>query len=266
MVSPLLPVLIIHRDAEFVRLFQEYVDRQPGWTVQAVVSGIEEAVAQLRKKAVAVALVDVATVGTEGIRCLVDLRRRLKPAPCYVALGECERTLHEALHLGVDDAFMLPTDIDVVVERVGRLAQEGPSPAPWFLTVASPDRGPLERAVDDMLTSIGVPRHLSGYNYLLEAVTAAVRNPDLLAAITGRLYPLIALKHGSTPRRVERSIRTGIEATWDRGNLEELDKLFSFQIDPSRAKPTNAAFIARLASEVRMRRLSPSSGSETTDA
>src|SRR5690606_19812420 len=110
------------------------------------------------------------------------------------------------------------------------------------------------KVVEEVLRSIGVPRHLSGYDFLLEAVTAAVRNPDLLAAVTGRLYPLIALKYGSTPRRVERAIRTCIEATWNRGNFDELDRLFSFQIDPSRAKPTNAAFIARLASEVRMRR------------
>lgn len=254
MVSPLLPVLFIHRDAEFVRLFLDHVSRQPGWTVQAVVPGVEEAMEQLRKKAVAVALIDVATVDGEGIRTFLNFRRRLKPMPCCVALGECENKLHKALQLGVDEAFMLPADMEVIADRIRRLAASPPSATPWYLTAASPPRGPLEKVVEEVLRSIGVPRHLSGYDFLLEAVTAAVRNPDLLAAVTGRLYPLIALKYGSTPRRVERAIRTCIEATWNRGNFDELDRLFSFQIDPSRAKPTNAAFIARLASEVRMRR------------
>lgn len=111
----------------------------------------------------------------------------------------------------------------------------------------------LETDVTDMIHEIGVPAHIKGYQYLREAIMMAVRDMEMLNAITKLLYPTIAGKYQTTSSRVERAIRHAIEVAWSRGRMETLDALFGYTINTGKGKPTNSEFIALITDRLRLK-------------
>ena len=110
----------------------------------------------------------------------------------------------------------------------------------------------LESEVTSIIHEIGVPAHIKGYQYLREAIMMSVMDIEMLNSITKILYPTIAKKFQTTPSRVERAIRHGIELAWDRGNIDLMNKYFGYTIDVERGKPTNSEFIAMIADKLKM--------------
>jgi len=110
----------------------------------------------------------------------------------------------------------------------------------------------LEKDVTEIIHEIGVPAHIKGYQYLREAIMMAVEDVEMLNSITKILYPTIAEKFKTTPSRVERAIRHGIEVAWSRGRSETLESLFGYTISAGKGKPTNSEFIALIADRIRL--------------
>lgn len=110
-----------------------------------------------------------------------------------------------------------------------------------------------ESVIRRLLVQIGVPSHIKGYGYLINALTIAVEDRSVINEITTRLYPTVAKNCDTTPSRVERAIRHAIEVAWDRCDLEVIQKLFGNTISITKGKPTNSEFIARTADIVQER-------------
>ena len=109
------------------------------------------------------------------------------------------------------------------------------------------------RFTEDALKTLGVPERLKGYRYILHGVAACASAPSLLACLRDRLYPMLGADFTASPAAVERDIRTAIEATWLRGDLEGIQRCFGATVDAERGKPTNAEFVSTLAQQVRQR-------------
>ena len=62
----------------------------------------------------------------------------------------------------------------------------------------------------------------------------------------------IAKKYKTTPSRVERAIRHAIEVSWQRGDIDMLNKLFGHTVKFNKDKPTNSEFIAMIADKIRL--------------
>lgn len=109
---------------------------------------------------------------------------------------------------------------------------------------------PLDEAVTDILMEIGVPAHILGYRYVREAITLTARDTSMIHHITTALYPAIAGKFDCTTSKVERGIRYAIETSWERGDMDILQKYFGYTVSPSKGKPTNGEFIVMLANHL----------------
>lgn len=109
----------------------------------------------------------------------------------------------------------------------------------------------IDAIIRNLLVELGVPEHIKGSKYLVKAIGAVVENDDLINAVTGKLYLLVAEAVQTTPSRAERAIRHAVEVAWDRGDLDVLHQYFGNTVSPSKGKPTNSEFIARCASVVR---------------
>lgn len=131
------------------------------------------------------------------------------------------------------DLRQLQQERDMVKQRVDTLAR-------------------IERVLQDL----GVADHWMGYAYLCTAVIILLKTPDASHAITTVVYPQVAKIHKTVPAAVERCIRHAVETGWMRCDYRTQEKYFGNQIDPNRAKPTNAQFINRVANVVR-RSISP---------
>lgn len=110
----------------------------------------------------------------------------------------------------------------------------------------------LEMRITDVLHELGMPGHIKGYSYARYAISLVVERPQLIDYITGELYPLVAEKFDTTPSRVERAIRHGIEVAWDRGDIETIQKWFGYTVSLTKGKPTNSEFIALLSDRLRL--------------
>ncbi len=108
----------------------------------------------------------------------------------------------------------------------------------------------LRVQVTNILHQIGVPAHIKGYHYLRDSIIMAIREPDIINAVTKQLYPSVAKEYNTTSSRVERAIRHAIEVAWDRGDVDVLNSFFGYTIHNTRGKPTNSEFIAMISDKL----------------
>lgn len=110
----------------------------------------------------------------------------------------------------------------------------------------------LEYLVVSVLDQIGIPAHLSGYEYLKYVFMESVNNPEICASITKIVYPKVAECYGTTPSRVERAIRHAIERATDYGDPEIMNKWIGNGVSPDKGKPTNTQFIRAISNKLRL--------------
>lgn len=111
----------------------------------------------------------------------------------------------------------------------------------------------VDEVIEEILTEIGVPCHIIGYDYIIYTIKLVFDNPEYMRSITGVLYPAVAQKYNTKAVSVERAIRHGIECAWDRADFEVIEKYFGNTISAEKGKPTNSEFIARIANIVKRR-------------
>lgn len=108
----------------------------------------------------------------------------------------------------------------------------------------------IEAQISSLVFEMGIPSHIKGHRYLIDAVALIYEDPNLLSKITKELYPYIAKKYNTTASRVERAIRHSIEVGWSRGNAESLSMILGYPITKTRPKPTNSEFMHILANYI----------------
>ena len=155
----------------------------------------------------------------------------------------------EVMAAGADYYFLKPFDAAAMSRRI--LSLWGESDDSHRQAPLTPSRN-LEMQVTEIIHQIGVPAHIKGYQYLRDAILMAIEDGEIINAITKRLYPAVAKRHGTTSSRVERAIRHAIEVAWDRGDVDVLTAYFGYTIQSERGKPTNSEFIAMISDKFRL--------------
>ena len=109
-----------------------------------------------------------------------------------------------------------------------------------------------EVEVTEMLSNLGIPRHIKGFHYIRRAILISLNYKNGPIPITKVLYPKIAREFETTPSRVERAVRHAIEVAWCRGDYEYIHKLFVNTVSSTKGKPTNAEFISLVTDKLRL--------------
>ncbi len=104
-----------------------------------------------------------------------------------------------------------------------------------------------------LLTEIGVPNSLSGFDYLADGICMLAEDRKLRFKVTKELYPRIASRNRKTTIQVERSMRHAIETAFMRADQETILRHFGGSISKETGKATNREFMARLAREIETR-------------
>lgn len=185
-----------------------------------------------------VLVLDLMLPGYDGIS-LLHWAREQGIFPMVLATTRfCNDYVTEAAqNLGVGYLMIKPCRLNALAERIGDLNQR-------LRPVETPAEDPGAR-ISAQLLSLGIPTKLRGCTYLREAV--AVYTADPLQSVTKSLYPRVARKCGCEPSHVERCIRSAIEAGWRGGDREIWKLYFPAGTDGQIPRPTNSAFISRLA-------------------
>lgn len=97
-----------------------------------------------------------------------------------------------------------------------------------------------------LMITLNVPRHLRAWDFLPDMLALCTVHPPVAEDLRGRMYPLLARRHGLSVSAVERRLRMAIESTWSGASLAALERFFGHSVDPERGKPTNKEFIFRV--------------------
>lgn len=201
-----------------------------------------------------VVLADVFMPHTDIIGVLDEVNKMTDNKPIVFAMCSFDNPLLEAqtLEKGAAYYFIKPFSVEMLAKRIVQFTGYHSSLLPSDLATPM-NFNELELMITDIIHQIGVPAHIKGYHYLREAIILSVNNPEIINSITKQLYPTVAKKFKTTPSRVERAIRHGIEVAWDRGNVDVLNSYFGYTIHVGRGKPTNSEFIAMIADKLRLK-------------
>ena len=192
-------------------------------------------------------VMEMVLTGMDGLEVLEELGK-LERRPRVLILSSYIRgnVVEEASARGADYYITKPSRPATVCERIRQLTANNVQTGPE-------DKGVnMETRVTAIIHDVGVPAHIKGYQYLREAILIAVRDMDVINAVTKVLYPEVAKRFGTTASRVERAIRQAIEVAWDRGDLETLQKYFGYTVSNTKGKPTNSEFIAMIADRLQL--------------
>ncbi len=207
----------------------------------------DEAVTEVIKTRPDVFITDILLPGKDGFSVIREISSHLgASAPATVMLSDYAGTtvMREVAATQVSYFFLRPIPSERLLQIIRSAADMRQS-----------DSRPHDLLADitALLHEIGVPAHIKGYQYLREAIMMAVHNPEVINSVTKILYPEVAKTYHTTSSRVERAIRHAIEVAWDRGDVDEIQKIFGYTVSNIKGKPTNSEFIAMLADNLSLK-------------
>lgn len=257
-------IMIVDDNKEFVKLLSMYINSQNDMEVVATAFDGKDALNIIKEKKPDILLLDIIMPEKDGLSVLEDMvKDNSSNNPLVIvmsAIGQ-ERITQKAISLGATYYVVKPFDMPTLVERLRDLIDtevvyDNNSKSTYYtrttINSSISSSTPIEVRVTNIIHDVGVPAHIKGYQYIREAIMLAVKNEDIINAITKTLYPTLASNFSTTPSRVERAIRHAIEVAWNRGQIEMHDKIFGYTVNSNKGKPTNSEFIAMIADKLRL--------------
>jgi len=243
-------IVVADTGTEFRRNLIRALSAEPDFQVTGETGDGGELLRLIQRHQPDAVVMDMVLTGEMDGLDVLDALSRLPERPKVLILSSYVKgsVMDAAAAKGADFFIAKPCRITVVGERLRQVMTPGG---------AEPEEdqdASLESQVTAIIHEVGVPAHIKGYQYLREAIIIAVKDMDVINAVTKVLYPEVAKRFNTTPSRVERAIRHAIEVAWDRGDLETLQKYFGYTVSNAKGKPTNSEFIAMIADRIRLSR------------
>lgn len=246
--SQSMKILLADKDREFCANLKERLERLPQFRVVGCVDDASKALELIASFEPDIAVVDFTLPGADSIALLAEARKLSDKTAMIVRTDYVTQYVSNmTLRLNIQYFLMRTSKVDDALVRITEIAEMGAEQSPSSATTPN-----IEEMVTSVIHEIGVPAHIKGYQYLREAIMIAVKDMDVINAITKVLYPQVAKTFATTPSRVERAIRHAIEVAWDRGDLETLQTFFGYTVSNTKGKPTNSEFIALIADRLQL--------------
>lgn len=255
-----LKVLLIDDNSEWCETLKEGLRVYPDIEVTAAVNDGEVGIELAKEFQVDLVVCDVVMPTINGFAVAEQLLGLNQPPKVIMmsAFGN-DTMISRAAAMGACFYLTKPFTAETLYQHLslfGNVPGNVSRPASVFSSSVMPleelYESDIEILVSNMIKTIGVPAHIKGYQFLRDAIMWVIEDMELINAVTKELYPGIAKKYSTTPSRVERAIRHAIEVSWQRGDVETLNKLFGHTVQFTKDKPTNSEFIAMIADRIRL--------------
>ncbi|HHU90743.1 MAG TPA: sporulation transcription factor Spo0A [Clostridiaceae bacterium] len=256
-------VLVADDNDAFGMIITEYLESQNDIEVTARVENGEDAIEMIEKTKPDIVVLDIIMPRLDGLGVLMKYKNvPASDKPLFIILSAVgqDAITQQALSLGAIYYIVKPFDLSVLVERIRELVRTHvptvirmePAAQPVSLSKSNYGGDNVQTRITQIMRDVGVPAHIKGYQYMRDAIIMAVKDREIISAVTKRLYPELAKNHKTTPSRVERAIRHAIEVAWNRGKVDTINDLFGYTINTRKGKPTNSEFIALVADTLRL--------------
>ena len=242
-------VIIADSAEEFSSSLANALQRAGGFQILGIANDGEQAIRMVTERRPDILVIDLMLAKKDGITVLKTISAMERRPLVMATSGIMSEYMAAALpSVGVDYLMLKPCDMPSMVDRLEEL-RGGENLRSGMNRSGQTN---IETMVTNIIHEIGVPAHIKGYQYLREAIMIAVKDMDVINAITKILYPQVAKTFQTTPSRVERAIRHAIEVAWDRGDLDTLQRFFGYTVSNTKGKPTNSEFIALIADKLQL--------------
>lgn len=237
-------VVLADAGEEFRLLLKQTIEDTGEFEVIGCTGSGSEALTLVEKYHPQLLITDLMLPERDGLSLLKGIRQSSDSTKAIVLSAFCtDQMIQQVAQSGAYYFLSKPCQLESLLALMRQACQ----PAENIFAFPSA----LEGIVTAQLHQLGMPAHLKGFRYVREAIMLAVRDPDILNALTKELYPRVANAFYANPSQVERSIRTAIEHTWDSGNQTMLQTYFRFSVSATKGKPCNGHFIAILSEDIR---------------
>ncbi len=256
-------VMVADDNEAFGLIITEFLESQNDIEVTARVENGEDAIEMIEKTKPDIVVLDIIMPRLDGLGVLMKYKNvNASEKPLFIILSAVgqDTITQQALSLGAIYYIVKPFDLSVLVERIRELVRTHiptvirmePAVQPTSLSKSNFGGDNVQTKITQIMRDVGVPAHIKGYQYMRDAITMAVKDREIISAVTKKLYPELAKNHQTTPSRVERAIRHAIEVAWNRGKVDTINDLFGYTINTRKGKPTNSEFIAMVADTLRL--------------
>ena len=191
-------------------------------------------------------VLDMMLPGLDGISILQDASDAgVHPTVLATTKFASDYLAESAHRLGVGYMMVKPCDVRATMARLKDLTEH--------LNPAETLHQDPRMAVSNTLLALGFSTKLRGYGYLREAILETMRCPGQM--VTKELYPKVGKLFDATGVQVERSIRSAIGKAWDQREETVWRQYFPCTSDTSPERPTNSAFISRIAERMNLEQI-----------
>lgn len=237
---------------DFLEALTCYVNIQEDMTVVGATADGEKSVSMIRALRPQVLVMDILLRRQDGISMLRELRHSGEmPRTIVLSAFLNDSVAKEISALGVSYCFSKPCRLADVVGRIRECecGQPGGETGPGY-----------ETEIAEALINFGVLPHLQGYRYLREAIRRTIEDDETLRGVTKVLYPELAKTYNTTPKCVERSMRSALETAWRYAPVSRRNDYFGEMTMLMTRRPTNSGFISMVTEFILMRRPKDSRG------
>ena len=226
-------VLIAEDNKELCYLLSERINKTGDMRVIAAVSDGKTAAEMIRKLEPDVVVLDIIMPKLDGLGVLESIactRNAKRPVIIAATTVGSENIVTRAMELGADYYIMKPFEISVLIDRIRQIYAERKAHSGYSARVPGsreqkrahkqiqagsddakqPDMSDAVHIVTELIKCIGVTPNLAGYNFLREAVLAWIEQPDSLRNVSGNIYTMLAQKHNTKVRIIDRAIRCAL--------------------------------------------------------
>lgn len=255
-------VIIADDNEGFAYILKDYLDEQDGISVVAIAHNGIQAVNLIEQNESDIVILDLIMPLLDGLGVLEKVNSlNMVNKPLFIVLSALSQENITNLAIGLGAAFYIvkPFDLVLLVQRIKQLkSYDMPSISVPHLPIKIENGNEpsllfpnITAKVSNVLSWLGIPSHLKGYQYLLESISLVVDDFTLINSVTKRLYPLVAETFLTSPINIERAMRNTINVTLSKGVNENMTKLLGYETQQGSYKVTNSEFIAKVANRIR---------------
>ncbi len=227
-------VLIVEDDKELINKYTKYFKNDNSIQIVEILNDGRKAIDFIElNKEFDLIILDLVLPYADGFEVLDYLRKNnIKKRVIVTSAFKSNEVIRKAQEYNIDYFLLKPFELNSLKNKIDGFDSHNVN---------------IMISLKDKLHNLGMSSSLLGYYYVSEAIMMVYNDPKYMKNITKLLYPEISIKYNTTSQRVERLIRSAIEVSWLRGNMEAMDKLFGNSVDINKGKPTNSEFIITLA-------------------
>ncbi|MGE5613798.1 MAG: sporulation transcription factor Spo0A [Bacillota bacterium] len=264
--SDMISVLVVDDNTKFCDMLREYIDRTGDMKVAGFAENGAKAIETIKILKPDVVILDIIMPEIDGIGVLEKMQDiRPDKRPTFVVLSAIgkELVIRKAIELGADYYIIKPFDIEVLINHIRLIHAEKKSlrkvsrrkPVKPAVPAQETEENRMEMIIASLIKRIGITPNVAGYRYLRESVALAADQPVLLNSVVKLIYPVLAEKHKTTVKSIDKAIRCAIDSAYKRmknAGILDQDASDQYEILPSNGKkPGSARLIALLADRVR---------------